>query len=76
MEALGELQRAPHPEDRRAVLLRLTAKGTRVARAVETSSTAHFERVIANLGDEAPQVIHALLQLTSAMRKTTLESNS
>ena len=69
MEAQGELERATHPKDGRALSLQLTAKGEHIARMVEASSASHFERVIANLGDDVEQVVQALHLLSDAMRK-------
>lgn len=64
MEATGDVERRPHPSDRRARLLSLTAKGQRAAASVDHSSAAHFERVCEELGGE---VVEALDRLTAAL---------
>ncbi len=70
MEARGELERSTHPTDKRAWLVRLTEHGLHVARAVDTSSAAHFERVLARLAPEAATIVDALRILTDAIRAT------
>lgn len=68
MEAGGELERAPHPEDRRARLVRLTARGERAARAIDATSAAHFARVLERLeSDGASDLVHALNTLAQAI---------
>ncbi|MEM6956196.1 MAG: MarR family winged helix-turn-helix transcriptional regulator [Myxococcota bacterium] len=67
MEANGEVTRAPHPADRRARSLTLTAKGARIAQSVNRSSTAHFRGIADHLDWETSEIIDALNSLTSAM---------
>lgn len=73
MEALGELERAEHPDDGRARLLRLTDEGTRLAQSVDTSSAAHFAAVLGRLEADARALVEGLDALARAMapRATT-----
>lgn len=70
LEELGELTRERHPEDGRAWLVRLTRRGERAARALDESSAAHFERVMAYLGGQANQVVAALVVLADALEQS------
>ena len=70
MESLGELERALH-QDKRARLVRLTESGERVGRAVDTSSAAHFQRVLEHLSAKSESIIDALTVLTRAMTATS-----
>lgn len=70
LEELGELTRERHPTDGRAWLVRLTRRGERTARALDVSSAAHFERVMARLGGEASQVVAALMLLGDALEQS------
>lgn len=67
MEAAGELARAPDLEDGRARRLELTPLGERVARNVDHASVAHFDAVVARLGDDAEAVVAALDRLSVAL---------
>ncbi|MEZ4439521.1 MAG: MarR family transcriptional regulator [Polyangiaceae bacterium] len=67
MEAAGDVRCEPHPEDRRARIVALTASGERAARAVEQASTAHFECVVAALDADPRGVIAALDALARAL---------
>lgn len=67
MEEAGELSRREHPEDARARLLRLTARGRRMAESVDESSARHFARLEQQLGADAGRVIETLEQLRAAM---------
>ena len=71
MESLGELERAPHPEDKRARLVRLTESGAQVGQAVDRSSGAHFQRVLERLPPNSASIIDALTALTRAMVATS-----
>lgn len=70
MEALGELERAVDPSDRRARRLVLTQRGQRVAAVIDASSAAHFDAVLSNLS--TPQVtLDALAELARALTRRT-----
>ena len=70
MEAAGELDRAPHPEDGRARALRLTARGKKLAQRVDDASARHFQRVARHLGHHADEVTRAVERLLDAMDTT------
>ncbi|MBK8012027.1 MAG: MarR family transcriptional regulator [Deltaproteobacteria bacterium] len=70
MVEAGELARAPHPEDGRARSLRLTARGKKLARAVDEQSAGHFDRLAKQLGGSVGEVVAALDQLARAMALT------
>ena len=76
MESLGEIDRAPHPDDRRARLIQLTEAGERVARSVDLSSAAHFAGVLDRLDADPTAVVNALTTLARAIAPdlTDLES--
>jgi len=67
MDAAGELSRREHPDDARARLLGLTARGRRVAKSVDESSARHFARLERHLGGDAGRVIETLELLRAAM---------
>jgi len=71
MQARGELLRAAHPQDGRAVLVRLSAKGQRAADAVDAASAQHFQRVIERLDADADAVLHALERRAQALRTSS-----
>jgi DNA-binding MarR family transcriptional regulator len=70
MEEAGHLAREPHPEDRRAIALRLTARGKKVAHAVDEQSAGHFDRLAKRLGGSVGEVVVALERLSQAMAIT------
>jgi DNA-binding MarR family transcriptional regulator len=70
MEEAGEIARQPHPEDGRARAIRLTARGTKLARAVDDQSAGHFARLAKRLGRSVTEVVAALESLTEAMTVT------
>jgi DNA-binding MarR family transcriptional regulator len=67
MEEAGHLVREPHPEDGRARSLRLTARGKKLARAVDDQSAGHFDRLAKRLGPSVGVVVTALDRLSQAM---------
>jgi DNA-binding MarR family transcriptional regulator len=67
MEELGELVREVHPEDKRAVALRLTARGRKAAGNVDAASARHFDRLARRLDGRASRIARALEQLSQAM---------
>jgi DNA-binding MarR family transcriptional regulator len=69
MEEAGELVRARHPEDARARLLQLTTHGEKVARRIDASSAAHFERLLSLLDKQSDTVIDALHVLLQALNQ-------
>ncbi len=68
MAEAGELTRAPHPVDGRALALRLTERGQRLARNVDESSARHFAHLTKRLGPSAGEILSALERLSEAMR--------
>lgn len=70
MEEAGELARDFHPNDGRARALRLTARGKKLARAVDDSSARHFDHIARRLGDSATEIMAALDRLSQAMALT------
>ncbi len=69
LEARGWVERARHPEDRRSVLLRLTADGERAAARVGEARRQRFAAVLEALDEEdRDRVADALRTLTSAVR--------
>ena len=73
MEALGELERASNPQDGRALALRLTEHGERVARHVDATSAARFGAILDALGPRAPSVLSALDHLLDAIQRIEQE---
>lgn len=67
MEALGQLERAVHPDDARAKALRLTKQGTKLAAQVDASSTDHFGQIVAALGDDVDALLAELSRLEEAL---------
>lgn len=67
MEEAGHLARQPHPEDGRARALRLTARGKKLAHAVDAQSAAHFDRLAKRLGGSTGEIVAALDRLSQAM---------
>lgn len=67
MEESGELVKEPSAEDARVRVVRLTARGTKLARSVDDSSAAHFDGLAKSLGASAGRVIEALELLEEAM---------
>lgn len=67
MAEAGELSRDSDPQDGRARALRLTARGKRLARAVDEQSAGHFDRLARQLGASAGEVVLALDRLSMAM---------
>lgn len=67
MEARGEVERVPHPDDGRARLVKLTAQGELLAATVDRSSTDHFTVVLGRLDGDAAGVIDALDTLRRAL---------
>lgn len=63
----GMLSRSSAPEDRRAVLLRLTANGRNTCRAINERNDALFGAVLERLGDECETVVMGFGKLVSAM---------
>jgi DNA-binding MarR family transcriptional regulator len=70
MEEAGDLARSPHPEDGRARALRMTARGKKLALAVDERSAGHFDRLAKQLGGSVGEVVSALDRLSKAMART------
>lgn len=67
MEEAGDLVRQAHPDDRRALALRLTTQGRKLARSVDESSAGHFARLARRLDGSTNRIIEALERLERAM---------
>ncbi len=77
LEAEGLVTRGPDPDDGRARLSALTARGQAVATAADRASRAHFTRIIEALGDTTAGVaIDALKALAPALRNATKAKDS
>ena len=70
LEEAGELAREPHPEDGRARVLRLTARGRKLAHAVDEQSAGHFQHLAKRLGGSVGEVVAAIDRLAKAMALT------
>lgn len=67
MESADEIERVVHPDDARARLVRLTRHGATLARRVDRSSAAHFERLLERLEADGGELVAALDSLARAM---------
>lgn len=61
MEAGGWVQRIPHPEDRRARLIRQTEKADAIAEGVMIIAHGVFDEAVSGLTDEERRVFHKAL---------------
>ncbi|MEX2130011.1 MAG: winged helix DNA-binding protein [Pseudohongiellaceae bacterium] len=62
LEEMGQVQRLPDKLDRRVVLVRLTAKGTKKLRQVQAEFIQQYSQLTKHLGPaETKQLIHLLL---------------
>ena len=68
MQSLGEVDRKPCSEDKRAVVVRLTRKGRAAAAQVNAASSRHFEDVVDRLGAPFKDVLNALETVTEALQ--------
>ncbi|MFK8003336.1 MAG: MarR family winged helix-turn-helix transcriptional regulator [Polyangiales bacterium] len=69
MERSGEMTRGAHPEDGRAVVVALSARGRALAKSVDESSTAHFATLAGALKGQTESIIGALEVLANAMNE-------
>jgi|SRR5690554_121143 len=67
MEASGEVERVAHPQDGRARLVSLTAKGARLAASVDLASAEHFAAIVGQLQADTTGVVETLNTLTRAI---------
>lgn len=67
MEADGELVKVPDPDDARARVVRLTARGRRLAEKTDARSVEHFGALVRELGPAHKRVVAALAELQAAM---------
>ena len=63
LEARGHVEREPNPADRRSYLIKLTTEGRRTHRRAVKLFAPLRARVVADLGDQEPQVREALTTL-------------
>ena len=69
MVADGLLLKAPHPADRRALLLQLTDAGRQAAQSLNEQLNAQASRVLERLpAQDRPQVVRLLGALKSALQ--------
>jgi len=68
MEALGEVERRPDPNDRRSVRVRLSPSGHLLATHIDTRSAAHFSNILDAMGPDSAGVLDALIHLTDALQ--------
>jgi DNA-binding MarR family transcriptional regulator len=61
LEKAGLIQRAPHPSDRRGVVVQLTAKGLALIDEALTAHVANEHEILAGLTSEDRQVLAKLL---------------
>jgi DNA-binding MarR family transcriptional regulator len=67
--AQGLLEKTPHPQDRRALLLHLTSAGQQEYRALDTQLTAQSSRVLARLPQgQRTAALQVLAQLNAALQ--------
>lgn len=71
LSKLGQIERVSHPSDGRARLVRLTAQGETLARAVDAASARHFADVLARLDHDPGSLVASLRALTTAMSEST-----
>lgn len=70
LEARGVLMRAPSPEDRRSVVVRLTAAGEALFEQVFPAHIAHLKRCFAGFGDrDFASIESQLTQLRDALQR-------
>jgi MarR family transcriptional regulator, organic hydroperoxide resistance regulator len=69
LEQRGLIRRAPHPADRRAVLVELTADGAKVAARIGQTVRAVERRALAGISPDLVDAAHTVLRaLTEAAR--------
>jgi DNA-binding MarR family transcriptional regulator len=62
LEKAGLIQRAPHPSDRRGVVVQLTAKGREITDDALTAHVANEHEVLAGLTREERDILAKLLE--------------
>ncbi|CDX34177.1 HTH-type transcriptional regulator PecS [Mesorhizobium sp. SOD10] len=62
LEKAGLIQRAPHPSDRRGVVVQLTAKGREITDDAVTAHVANEHEVLAGLTREERDILAKLLE--------------
>ena len=62
MEALGYVERLPHPTDRRAALLRVTPAGRQLLEQARRNITCRMEKILAGMGEQSMDELLALLE--------------
>jgi DNA-binding MarR family transcriptional regulator len=71
--ALGLVQREPHPDDRRAVLVTLTEQGSRLLTELEEERAQFASQLFDHLDDPARGRLHASLTDIQARLQAALE---
>lgn len=69
LEAAGEVERVPHPQDARAKLVKLTDEGRRVAHALDNSSAEFFEKVARELEREVVDVLKSTAEAIERVKE-------
>lgn len=71
MEQLGYVERLPHPTDRRASLLQVTASGKELLEQARRSITRRMDGILAGMGEASMDQLLALLeQLADLMEQS------
>ena len=71
MEALGYVERLPHPTDRRASLLRVTGEGRALLEQARRNIARRMEGILARMGEDSMDRLLALLeQLADVMEQS------
>ena len=73
LAALGLVQREPHPDDRRAVLVVLTEQGTTLLAELEEERAQFASQLFDHLDDPARRRLHASLTDIQARLQAALE---
>jgi DNA-binding MarR family transcriptional regulator len=73
----GMLQRTTHPEDRRFVLVSLTAEGKKQCREINRKNDAYFGKVLVQLPEEQrQQLVAQFSQLVALLEETPFEDQA
>ncbi|RUU68066.1 MarR family transcriptional regulator, partial [Mesorhizobium sp. M2C.T.Ca.TU.009.01.2.1] len=72
LEKAGLIQRAPHPSDRRGVIVQLTAKGRELTDDALTAHVANEHQILSGLTSEDREMLAKLLEkLIGSLGQTT-----
>jgi DNA-binding MarR family transcriptional regulator len=65
LEKLALIERRPHPDDRRAILICLTAKGRNYAKEINSIMVNANKKYLRQLGTEQSKALHETLKILS-----------